>query len=42
LDVSRLHVGEAVVDLTFRRDKERVAVDVVKLDGQLEVHVRLS
>ena len=42
LDVARLCVGEAVVDLRFRREKDGVAVDVVKLDGALEVHVRRS
>jgi hypothetical protein len=28
-----------VVDLTFRRGKDGVDVDVVKLDGRLEVQV---
>jgi glycogen debranching enzyme len=39
LDVTRLRVGQAVVDLTFRRGKDGVDVDVVKLDGRLEVQV---
>jgi glycogen debranching enzyme len=42
LEVTRLRIGEAVVDLTFRRGKDGVDVDVAKLDGRLEVQVRLS
>ena len=40
LDVTRLRVGQAVVDLTFRRLKDGVDVDVVKLDGSLDVQIR--
>lgn len=40
LDVTRLHIGQAFVDLTFRRGKDGVDVDVVKLDGKLEIQVR--
>jgi hypothetical protein len=42
LDVTRLRVGQAAIDLTFRRGKDGVDVDVVKLDGKLEVQVRRS
>ena len=40
LDVSRLQVGQASVDLTFRRRKNGVDVDVVKLDGKLDIQVQ--
>lgn len=40
LDVTRLRVGHAVVDLTFRRGKDGVDVEVAKLEGKLEVDVR--
>jgi glycogen debranching enzyme len=39
LRVTRLRVGQAVVDLTFHRGKDGVEVEVVKLDGTLEVRV---
>jgi hypothetical protein len=42
LDVSRLRVGQAIVDLTFRRGKDGVDVEVAKLDGRLRVEVRRS
>jgi glycogen debranching enzyme len=40
LHVTRLRVGEASVDLTFRRTKEGVEVEVGKLDGRLELDMR--
>jgi hypothetical protein len=40
LNVTGLRVGEAVVDLAFRRGKDRVDVEVVRLDGTLAVDVR--
>ena len=40
LDVARLRIGEASVDLTFRRRKDGVDVDVVKLGGALDIKVR--
>jgi glycogen debranching enzyme len=40
LDVTGLHVGQAVVDLRFRRGKDGIDVEVAKLYGQLEVEVR--
>ncbi|HTL62095.1 MAG TPA: glycogen debranching N-terminal domain-containing protein [Nitrospira sp.] len=42
LNVTRLRVGQAVVDLTFRRGKQGVEVDVDKLDGKLDVQVHRS
>ncbi|HKR80046.1 MAG TPA: amylo-alpha-1,6-glucosidase [Nitrospira sp.] len=40
LNVIRLRIGQASVDLTFHRRKDGVDVDVVKLDGKLEIQVR--
>jgi hypothetical protein len=40
LDVSRLRIGQASVDLTFRRRKDGVDVDIVKLEGPLDIQVR--
>ena len=40
LNVTRLRVGQTAVDLTFRRQKDGVDVDVVKLDGKLDIQVR--
>ena len=40
LQVTQLHVGQAVVDLTFHRAKEGVDVDVMKLEGALDIQVR--
>jgi glycogen debranching enzyme len=39
LDVTRLRIGQASVDLGFRRRNDRVDVDVIKLDGTLDVQV---
>lgn len=39
LELRRLHVGGAVVDLAFRRKPQGVDVDVVKLQGELDVQV---
>jgi glycogen debranching enzyme len=39
LDLRRLHVGGAVVDLAFRRRRQGVGVNVVKLQGELDVQV---
>ncbi len=39
LELRRLQVGGAVVDLAFRRRKKGVGVDVVKLHGELDIHV---
>jgi glycogen debranching enzyme len=39
LELRRLHVGGAVVDLAFRREAQDIHVDVVKLQGELEVQV---
>jgi glycogen debranching enzyme len=42
LDLTRLRVGQALIDLTFRRGKDGIDVEVAKLDGKLEVEVRRS
>ncbi len=39
LELRRLQVGGAVVDLVFQRKKKGVGVDVVKLQGELDIHV---
>jgi glycogen debranching enzyme len=39
LELRRLHVGEAAVDLVFRRGRQGIHVDVVKQQGDLEVQV---
>jgi hypothetical protein len=39
LDVRRLAVGDATVDLRLRRTAHETAVDVVRVDGDLEVIV---
>jgi hypothetical protein len=39
LDVQRLAVGEAKVDLRFRRTSEQVVVDILRVDGDLDVVV---
>jgi glycogen debranching enzyme len=39
LELRRLHVGEALVDLAFRRGTQGVHVDVVKQEGDLDVQV---
>ena len=39
LELRRLHVGGAVVDLAFRREAQDIHVDVVKLQGELDVQV---
>jgi hypothetical protein len=39
LDVLRLAVGAAKVDLRFSRTSRDVAVDILRLDGELEVKV---
>lgn len=39
LELRRLHVGGAVVDLAFRRGTQGVDVDVVKLQGVLDIQV---
>jgi glycogen debranching enzyme len=39
LDVTRLRIGQASVDLAFRRRNDGVNVDVIKLDGTLDVQV---
>lgn len=39
LELRRLHVGGAVVDLAFRRGTQGIHVDVVKLQGELDVQV---
>lgn len=39
LELQRLHVGGAVVDLAFRRTTQGVHVDVVKQQGELDIQV---
>jgi hypothetical protein len=39
LDVSRLAVGAARVDLRFTRTERDVSVDILRLDGELEVDI---
>ena len=39
LDLRGLRVGEATADLHFRREAEGIHVDVVRLDGRLDVQV---
>lgn len=39
LELRQLHVGGAVVDLAFRREAQDVHVEVVKLQGELDVQV---
>jgi glycogen debranching enzyme len=39
LEMRRLHVGGAVVDLAFRRGTQRVDVDVLMLQGVLDIQV---
>lgn len=39
LDVTRLRVGDASVDLEFRRGRTGVDVDVLRVDGKLDVQV---
>ena len=39
LELRRLHVGSAVVDLAFRREAQDIHVDVVKLQGELDVQL---
>ena len=42
LDVKGLRVGRASVDLAFQRGKAGIDVDVIKVDGELEVQVDKS
>jgi hypothetical protein len=43
IKVRRLKVGSAVVDLSFERSSEKtVAVEVLNIEGQLEVSVEPS
>ncbi|OQW37302.1 MAG: hypothetical protein A4E19_14165 [Nitrospira sp. SG-bin1] len=39
LDLRNLEVGPATVDLHFQRGKQGIHVDVVKLDGELDIQV---
>jgi hypothetical protein len=39
LDLRGLRVGEATADLHFQRGTEGIHVDVVRLDGRLDVQV---
>ena len=39
LELRELHVGGAVVDLAFRRRRQGIDVNVVKLQGELDVQV---
>jgi glycogen debranching enzyme len=39
LEVCRLKVGTASVDLRFERTSDGVSVDVLKIDGELDVRV---
>jgi hypothetical protein len=42
LDVVKLRVGAAKVDLRFRRTAKDVTVDILRLEGELEVVVELE
>lgn len=39
LEVRRLRVGSAAADLRFKRTSNEIVVDVLKIDGQLDVVV---
>jgi glycogen debranching enzyme len=39
LDVRQLRVGEATVDLRLRRTAHEIAVDILRVDGELDVIV---
>jgi hypothetical protein len=39
LELRRLRVGEATADLRFQRGPKGIHVDVMKLDGKLDIEV---